>query len=82
MMVDILEVRENGPPKMPPQTALGRILVPWRFCLPTNWWVSWEKMITGSEKHDFNIPRDHHFLLAANHTNVLILAHVWVTISL
>ena len=29
-----MEVRENGPSKMPPQTALGRILVPRRSASP------------------------------------------------
>ena len=33
--VGIMEVRENGPSKMPPPTALDRILVARRFACPT-----------------------------------------------
>ena len=41
--VGIMEVRENGQSKMPPPTALDRILVARRFACPTNWWTScWE----------------------------------------
>ena len=35
-----MEVRENGPSKMPPATAFDRILVARRFACPTNWWAS------------------------------------------
>ena len=31
---------EKKQPKMPPPTALGRILVVHRFACPTNWWAS------------------------------------------
>ena len=35
-----MEVRENGPSKMPPPTAMDRIVVAQRFACPTNWWAS------------------------------------------
>ena len=47
--VGIME-RENGPSKMPPPTALDRILVVWRFACPTNWWASCYSIISRTGK--------------------------------